>query len=152
MAGVEGTVARIVEGIMMLYDAIDADLRDPNNPEQYSLSSRVRDDRVIWEEPIEENGVVTSQKKSGTLQALLDLAFPSGCNRRFVRVVSYPDQDLARLLLDTTDRMSTTAEFLAKLEGRFKKVEKDLNQGNTIQLSVLEAILRQHGKLQEQGH
>jgi hypothetical protein len=143
---VESVIGRIFEGVMKLYDACDRELTDPNDETVYSLDPRTRTDRIIWQEPDGKGGFI---KKSGTLQEALDLAFPKGCERRFVRMTKYPDQDIPMLLLKTTDRLSANAELLADLEGRFRKVEKEMGENNTIQLSVIENILRQAGMLSD---
>jgi hypothetical protein len=150
---VEGVVSRLFEGIMLLYDACDRDLRDPDDDTAYSLAPRAAEVRIIYEEkaPVSKEGEAPKWiKKSGTLQELLDLAF-AGSDRRAVRDAPITHHDRAKLLLDTVDRMSNAASFLAKLEGRFLPVQKELGESPTIQLSVIQNILIQCGLLPADG-
>jgi hypothetical protein len=145
---VESVVARLFDVLMLLLDACDEDLRDPDRPEKYTLSPRAVEMRIIWEEL--ENGGADEKprwvKKAGTLQQALDRAFVAG-DRRLVRDAPITHHDRAKLLLEVRDRLSNQAEFLAKLEGRFLPVEKELGEGKTVQLSVIIAILQQAGAL-----
>ena len=146
---VEGVVSRLFEGIMLLYDACDRDLRDPEDDTIYSLAPRAAEVQIIYEEkdPATKKGDAPKWiKRKGTLQELLDLAFAGG-DRRLVRDSAITHNDRAKLLLDTVDKMSKNAEFLAKLEGRFLPVEKALGEGTTVQLSVIQNILIQCGLL-----
>jgi hypothetical protein len=149
---VEDVVGRIFDCLLKLYDACDLDLRDPDDDTIYNLGPRTKEqmDKIIWDEPDKDNPGQWV-KKSGTLEEALALAFPDD-TRRLVRVLPIHHKDRAELLLDLTDKLCKNANFLAELEGRFKKAEKEINQGATIQLSVIDQILRQYGMLPEQGH
>jgi hypothetical protein len=146
---VEGVVARIFEGVMKLWDACDRDLSDPDDPKVYSLRPRASEIRIEYEEfekPKTKSDKGKWIRRTGTLQEVLDLAFVGG-DRRLVRDAAITHNDRAKLLLDTADKLGKNAEFLAKLEGRFLPVEKEMGTGNTIQLAVVQNILIQCGLL-----
>lgn len=146
---VEGVVNRGFQCVLLLLDACDADLRDPDEPHRYNLNPRAQEIEVVYDEM--QPGTETDARpkwarKKRTLQELLDLAFAGG-NRKLVRDVPVTHNDRAALLLKATSELSAQTEFLARLEGRFLPVEKELGQGTTIQMQTIINVLVMNGIL-----
>lgn len=144
---VEAETAKCFERMNKIFDAVDLFLEDPDNPGSYTLDPRGSEVRIIWEEL--EDEPIEGQKarwvrKTGTLQQALAVAFSNG-HRRHVSTQPIRQADPRELLLKIAAQLTTQIDLLAKLEGRYRPVEKELNQGDTIQMSLIVNILNAQG-------
>lgn len=144
---VEAETAKCFERINKIFDAVDLFLEDPENPGTYTLDPRGSEVRIIWEE-LEDEPLEGQKprwvKKTGSLQQALAVAFSNG-HRRHVSTQPIRQADPRELLLKIAAQLTTQIDLLAKLEGRYRPVEKELNQGDTIQMSLIVNILNAQG-------
>lgn len=153
IVSVEQVINKLFDGIMKLWDACERDLRDPDDPDAFSLRPRASEIRLDWDERTIADGQTVWTKRHGSLQELLDRsALCTRCKGESGYQASRSEtapthKDRAELLLKTASELSKNAEFLAKLEGRFRPVEKELGDGNTVQLVVIQQLLIQAGIL-----
>lgn len=146
---VEKELARCFERLNKLYDACDYFLTNPELPGEYLLDARASEIRIVWEELEDEDLTEEGAKpkwiqKTGSLQEALALAFSNG-HRRLVKTNPIKFSDPRELILKTTAQLSAQIDLLAKLEGRYKPVEKELGEGNTVQLNTVINILNVFG-------
>lgn len=144
---VEREIAKLFERVNKLYDACDGYLENPQLPGTYVLDARASEIRIVWEEVTEESADSPKPvwvKKTGTLQEALALAFSNG-HRRLVRTNPIRYSDPRELILKAAGELRQTVDLLAKLEGRYRPVEKELHQGDTIQLSLVVNVLAANG-------
>lgn len=142
---VEKELARCFERLNKLFDACDYFLTNPELPGEYLLDARASEIRIVWEELEDESLVEDGAKpkwirKTGSLQEALALAFSNG-HRRLVKTNPIKFSDPRELILKTTAQLSAQIDLLAKLEGRYRPVEKELGEGNAIQLNTVINIL-----------
>lgn len=148
---VEAVMNRAFDAVLKILDACDEELRDPENPDRYTLSPRASNVRVVYEERTVEGGKERVVSKAATLQELLDLMFAKGGKGKVQTATVTTPTNFPMLLLKATDELQKLTELLARLEGRFRPVEKEIGQGNVIQLSVIQNILIQNGLLPDAG-
>lgn len=121
---VVGEIRRLLCRINLLFDACDRWLRDPENPDQYSIDPRGEDINVIvWEDGGGRGQRVMKKRK---MSYLLDKLEQGGIA---VERWETKHADPRELVLKTADSLKGQMEFLAKLEGQ-------LNEGGTVNVFI----------------
>jgi len=147
---IESLMDRIIDQSIKVYDAIDEYLTDPENPDKYTLDTHASEVQVIWEQRDEEyfreSGNERWTRVKGSLQDAINAAFPSS-DRRLWRKTPAKFHDPRKMASETAATLLQTVDQMAKLEGRYRPVEKALGEGGTIQLSVIQNILVEVGML-----
>jgi transposase len=110
-----GRIEDVVERIQKLYDACDAYLRDPENPEKYNLFPRA------WEMDIVYRMLSPTGKwvyKKADLQALLNELHGTGREPVGVLVKS---NDPRKTIIEASRELRGNLELIAKIEGAIRE-------------------------------
>jgi hypothetical protein len=113
-----GRIEDVVERIQKLYDACDAYLRDPENPEKYNLFPRA------WEMDIVYRILLSTGKgekwvyKKADLQALLNELH--GAGREPVEVI-VKSNDPRKTIIEASRELRGNLELIARIEGAIKE-------------------------------
>ena len=114
-ADVLAELRRCMERVQLLFDACDAWLRDPEDPECYTLVPRAHDVQVVYLAPVDGGKPV---RKKAPLSALLMRLQEGG-----VRVEHWETKhaDPRELVLKTAGQLQGHLELLAELEGKLSR-------------------------------
>lgn len=93
-----------------MLDACDAWLRDPADPEKYTLTPRSTEVEIVW-----QDGPRRRKAKLGELLERIAPLLPSG-----IELVEAKVTDPRRLLLDAVATLKPVVELLGKASGQIK--------------------------------
>jgi vancomycin resistance protein YoaR len=104
----------VMHRMQKLYDACDAYLTDPANPEKYNLDPRSWEMDVVY--TAEEDGLMV--KRKATLQSILDNMAGKGYQACEIVIKT---TDPRKLIIDTAKAITPQLELMAKIEGLVKE-------------------------------
>jgi hypothetical protein len=110
-AALVNRIERDHERLQKLFDACDDWLRDPANPELYTLCPRMNEIEVVYE-GVNGNGNIVNKK--ALLSTLLARCVPNGDEN--VVEVKFKQTDPRKLIIDTAVAMRGNIEIIAKLQ------------------------------------
>jgi hypothetical protein len=125
-AAVLERVEKVTVRIQKLYDACDEYLKDPENPEKYTLFPRAWELEVIYQETVHEGDKVKKVMRKALLSELLKrVSDPLSVDPMEVR---YRHADPRKLVIDASRAIKEQLELLAKIQGTIKdQVNNQIN-------------------------